>query len=195
MKNLFNFAVTSRKSVKGTLLFSAIAISDADTIIGQFDINMLKEENNYALFLQYTPAESSDSLESISRVKLTGRDENEIREILESIPQTLLDSMSKANTEATKALPFLLMISMCIKPSTNSIIIPEVLVGKVNNDLICNILGGEWLGIEVKISPDVSEKLSYLTDTKAKKGADEKTKEEIDVAFDELMELLNNCDL
>ena len=52
MKNLFNFAVTSRKSVKGTLLFSAIAISDADTIIGQFDINMLKEENNYALWVE-----------------------------------------------------------------------------------------------------------------------------------------------
>lgn len=64
------------------------------------------------------------------------------------------------------------MISLCIQPATNSIVIPDALV-PIPCGLISSILDGEWLGIETKFSPDIQEKISSLADAKRKKEEDE----------------------
>lgn len=168
MKKFFELSVTGRKSVKGDLLLSAIALSKDGRELGQLDINVLKEENNYGVFLKYTLLESS-SLDRISTVRLTGRDEHEIREILRAIPTALQDSISKSSDPNPKAFTYILLASVCINYETNSVTIPEALGLNITNELISSIIGDEWLGIEVKISSDIQDKISILADVKRKK--------------------------
>ena len=74
--------------------------------------------------------------------------------------------MSKDTKENANILVAMMMLSMCIIPSTNSVIIPETLGVKITSSLISRIIGNEWLGIEVKMLPEIKEKLSYLANEK-----------------------------
>lgn len=174
MKKFFELSVTSRKSVKGDLFFSAVALSKSGSKLGQLDINLLKEEDNYGVFLKYTQSESSSPLDTISAVTLTGRDKDEIRKILEDTLASIKDFLSNSSSETNvHALTLMLMLSVCIDSETNSIIIPEVLGFNITNQLISSIIGDEWLGIEIKISSDIKGKIHSLADAKRKKEDDD----------------------
>lgn len=168
MKKLFELSVTSRKVAQGDLVISAEALSCATEKLGQLDIKLLNDEHTASIFFKYTPVEDCDPDARIARIKLTGRDEDEISEFLEALVQGFRDS-AKQNSNNALAM---LMISHCIQPATNSIVIPDALV-PIPCGLISNILDDEWLGIETKISSDIQEKITSLADAERKKEEDD----------------------
>lgn len=164
MKKFFELSVTSRKVAQGDLVISAEALSSANEKLGQLDIKLLKDENTASIFFKYTPVEDCNPDTRIARIKLTGRDEDEIREALEMLVKAYHDS-AKQNPDNAVAF---FMISLCIQPATNSIVIPDSLV-PIPCGLISSILGDDWFGIETKISPE----LLSLADAKIQMEEDE----------------------
>ena len=175
MKKFFELSATTRKSAKGELILTLEALTKDDIKLGQLDITLLNDEYPGGVFFKYIPTEACNS-GVISKVRLSGRDEDEIREALEAIPDALRDSLSKPNADAN-VLAALVMISVCINPSDNSIMIPEGLGISITRELMSSIFGDDWLGIELQISPELSAKIHDLTISKK-----EKDKEKADTA-------------
>lgn len=95
MKNFFELSVTSRKVAQGDLFISAEALSNSTEKLGQLDIKLLKNEHTASIFFKYTPVEGCNPDTRIARIKLTGRDEDEIRETLEALVTAFRDSVKQ----------------------------------------------------------------------------------------------------
>lgn len=169
MKKFFELSVTSRKSVKATTLISAEALSSSGEKIGQLDIRVLNSDTHGGIFVKYSPADVAvDTL--ISSIKLTGRDEKEIQEILEMIDAALIETLKSNLGSAMQFIPYYAMMCACIQADTNTIVLPSSL--PITNDLIVKLLDGEWLGIEVKFCSEIVEKISDAAEKERKKTAD-----------------------
>lgn len=151
--------------------------------IRQLDIRLLNDDYQGGVFIKYTPSEAGNPTDVISKVKLSGRDEDEIREVLKGFPDALRDFLSDPNANAN-VLAALVVFSVCINPADNLITIPEGLGISITGELIAGIFDDDWLGIEVQMSPEVVSKISDLVIAK-------KEKEKADTAA--LIAALQNC--
>lgn len=173
MKKFFELSVTSRKSVEGNVVLSAIATTKEGYKLGKLDIKLLNDGIHSGIFFKYTPVEGSNPYDVIAKVKLTGRDSSEIQSALTAVRSGIQEAILK-NTDKgfSVKLAMSIIVSTCIQPESRTIEIPFYSDVQVTNGIISKVVNDEWLGVEVLIPSDIQEKIANLADAKKKEQQD-----------------------
>ena len=178
MKKFFELGLTNRKSVTGKTIITGSASSLVGDELGKLEVKMSEKELHKGIFVKYTPCEGMEnSTTNISSIVFSGEDDEAIKDFLEITKNALLDS--DLNSKHPQYSNTFKMLYSCILPEHNMFVIPGILLMrydvKVTNTFITSYTGDGWLGIELKYSAEVKERLDAMKkeeELKAKRYAD-----------------------
>lgn len=163
MKKFFDFSITSRKEVKGEN-FAKVAVfsGEEDHIkVGEIIIKSIETDDYKAIFAKYLPVKDFNS-EIISKLQIIEDRNNELRKMLNSILNDVNARIS-GKKDFLKGFILKLIITTCIDLESGIILIPtEVLDMHITNNDIIEKLGEDWLGIEVKSTPEIDNIVEKL---------------------------------
>lgn len=173
MKKFFELSVTSRKSVEGNVVLSANAATKENNELGRLDIRLLNDGIHSGIFFKYTPVEGSNPDDVIAKVKLTGRKPSEIGAALTAVRSAIKDVVfERTDMDFAEKLVTTAILSSCIQPEAEMILIPSSSSVQVTNGIISKVVNDEWLGVEVRIPSDIQEKIANLANSEEKEQQD-----------------------
>lgn len=175
MKKFFELSIASRKQVKGTNFLTAEALSSEGEKVGDLVVNKVSGESAWGIFLRYTPTNCE---EPITKIKLITEDQSQLQEKMEEVKnavrKAILESGEGNLVGMMEKIMKAAMICSCIQPETGEILVPTpFLKTQITNELICKYLNDEWVGLEIKILPEIQQKVKELAEEKRKGFCDE----------------------
>lgn len=149
--------------------------------VGDLVINKVFGESTGGIFLRYTP---TNCKEAVFTIKLITEDQSKLQEKMEEIKNTarkaILGSGKGNLVDMMEKMMKASVICTCIQPETGEILVPTpFLKTQITNKLICKYLNDEWVGLEIKILPEIQQKVKELAEEKRKGFCDEQD-EDID---------------
>lgn len=165
MKKFFEASIVSRKTVEGKVSLTVQTVSAEAKCLGRLTMKTYNEDSKSGLFFRYDPSPEAAGNETIAAIKFLVEDQESLSLALEAIKEGIQQQAAqtgKLNVILTGA-----MLCGCIDSEAGQITIPSAAGINITNDFIRNYVGDEWIGGEVKISPEVQEAIKELANKKS----------------------------
>lgn len=159
MKKFFELSILERKTVKGGTVLTAEMLSANDDVLGKLEICINVGEANAEAYVKYIPNEDENT--AIASIRPITEDQDSLEEVLRELKEIIITSAMKDSSN----MFFGIMLSNAIDAEAGKINLSIVPI-PVTNSLISKILSSEWLGVEVKIDPQIQEVIGELAETK-----------------------------
>lgn len=184
MEKLFELSVVTRKQITGEPYVTVKVKSESDELLGKAVVIVKQDDGYGGIYFRYLPSSIASTEESIASVEIQSKNQQMVQEILKQLKETILQKTRQDSTmDFMNRIVFSTFVSCCIDEENGRISIPKDFGVNVTNETIAKYIFEEWMGIEVRISKTIQEKIHDL--------AEEKRRQE-DKELKELLELMKN---
>lgn len=170
MEKLFELSVVSRKNVTGETYVTVEAESEKGESLGKAVVVVKDEERSGGVYFRYIPNEEANAEESIATVEIKAKDQQVVQEILKQLKEAILEkARNDSNMDFMAKMLCTAYVSCCIDEEAGRISIPKDMEINITNEMIAKYVFDEWIGIEVKISQTIQEKIDKAAEEKRQK--------------------------